>query len=243
MSLWQSLLAALSFMTRLAPTPRGEVKDFYRTVPLFPVVGLILGALLAAPFALGLLAGRPYVAAWLLAAANLYLTRGLHYDGFSDLFDAWGSLASKERFFEIMKDSRVGAFGALGLIFGVAGQIVLFAALLSSGNYGAIVWGCVFGRGLCVLLMRLGRAHLRPGLGSMFLPGATGGALFAAMSLTLVFGLSLVDARTLVLSLLCGAPGLVALLGLARKNEGLNGDFLGACIVYGELAACLAAVL
>ncbi len=230
-------------MTRLVPAPKDVLKDFYKTVPFFPIVGLILGAVLTAPFALGLLKDKPYVAAWLLAAANLYLTRGLHYDGLADLFDAWGSLAEKDRFFAIMKDSRVGAFGALGLIFGVAGQIVLFAALLAAGDFGVIVWACVFGRGLCVLLMRLGKAYLRPGMGAMFLPGATGGALAIAMVLTIALGLALAGSSVVFLSALCAAPGLLALLGLARKNEGLNGDFLGACIVYGELAACLAAVL
>ncbi|MEW5774086.1 MAG: adenosylcobinamide-GDP ribazoletransferase, partial [Thermodesulfobacteriota bacterium] len=199
--------------------------------------------LLAGPFWLGLLPRSPWAAAWLALLGSLWLTRGLHWDGWADLCDAWGSRATGERFWQILKDSRTGAFGAMGLFMGLSGQLLLLHHCLGWGLYAGVGYCFVFGRGLAVGLMALNRDLSRPGLGAAFLPGATPGRLAAAAALTLGPGLWALPAPSLAAALLLGIFGLSELTALARRHGGLNGDFLGCAIVWGELSVLLALVL
>ncbi len=136
MPILRGFVAAMGFLTRFGPSGGGRVGDFAASVPWFPVVGLVLGAVLTAPVALGLFAGVQWIAAWFVVVADLAATRGLHADGLADVADAWGSMARGERFFEILKDSRVGAFGVMGLFAAFSGKLVLFAALFDGVGSG-----------------------------------------------------------------------------------------------------------
>ena len=237
------LLLALSFLTRLVPGRMARSEDFAATLPWFPVAGAAVGALVAGPFHLGFLPRSPWLAAWLSLLLSLWLTRGLHWDGWADLCDAWGSQAQGERFWQILKDSRTGAFGAMGLIVGLAGQLILLQYCLGWGLYLGVGYAFVFGRGLAVGLMALNRGLARPGLGAAFLPGATPGRVGMAATLTLGAGLGALPLPTLAAALLLAILGLPELTALARRQGGLNGDFLGCAVVWGELSVLLALVL
>lgn len=237
------LFLALSFLTRLVPGREAKPEQFAATLPWFPVAGMVLGALLAGPFALGLLPRTPWIAAWLLLLGNLWLTRGLHWDGWADLCDAWGSRATGERFWRILKDSRTGAFGSMGLFAGMSGQLLLLHHCLGWGQFAAVGYSFVFGRGLAVGLMALNRDLSRPGLGAAFLAGATPARLAVAALLTLVPGLWALPLPSLAAALLLGLFGLAEFTALARRHGGLNGDFLGCAIVWGELSVLLGLTL
>lgn len=239
MPILRGFVAAMGFLTRFGPSGGGRVGDFAASVPWFPVVGLVLGAVLTAPVALGLFAGEQWIAAWFVVVADLAATRGLHADGLADVADAWGSMARGERFFEILKDSRVGAFGVMGLFAAFSGKLVLFAALFDRGWIGAVVFGHAAGRACAVWLMGLGRDLVRPGLGALFVPGAGFGNRLLVLGLTILAGLLLAPGRGVVAGCLLAAAATVALFRLARSRGGLNGDFLGAAVILGEIAACL----
>ena len=234
---------ALSFLSRLWPARTSSEKDFARCLPWFPLVGLIIGLVSALPVWLGLFGGYPWLMGWLTAGMSLWLTRGLHADGLADIADAWGSNASGERFWTIVKDSRAGAFGVLGLTMVLLGQVVSFGALASEGRLGALVWCFVLGRGLSVMALFLCRDMVRPGLSSLFAPGATPRTLGLIVAQTLVLGLVLTTLRSVILGCIAGGVLLAFLVRLARRQRGFNGDFMGACIILGELAGALAALV
>jgi len=240
---FSGLLLALSFLTRLVPGREARTEEFAATLPWFPVVGALLGVLLVGPFRLGLLPNTPWLAAWLALLGSLWLTRGLHWDGWADLCDAWGSRAQGERFWQVLKDSRTGAFGATGLCMGLSGQLLLLHHCLGWGLFLGVGYAFVFGRGLAVGLMAMNRNLSRPGLGAAFLPGATSGRLAATALLTLGPGFLILPAPSLAATLLLGLLGLSELSVLARRHGGLNGDFLGCAIVWGELSALLGLAL
>jgi adenosylcobinamide-GDP ribazoletransferase len=234
-------LDALSFLTRLAP-PRPD-PDLAAGLPWFPAVGATLGLVLAVPLALGLLAGHPLAGAFVYAVGGIACTRGLHLDGFADVADAWGSLARGERFFTVMKDSRVGAFGAMALVVAVSGQICLAAELLTADRIWVLAAAPALGRAGAVVLVRACRDIPRPGLGSLCLPGATGPATATAVISALVFALALTGLRATAWATILTAAAVWTLARLARANGGINGDFIGAAVVAGELAACLGGCL
>jgi len=237
----RNYLAALGFLTRLGPAAADP--DMAGSVPFFPAVGLTLGACLAGPLALGLFAGHPLAGGLFFAVANLALTRGLHLDGFADVADAWGSLARGDRFFAIMKDSRVGAFGGMALVVAVTGQTCLGAELLASGRVWLLAAAPALGRAGAVVLMRVCRDIPRPGLGSLFLSGATPGSTAFAVVFALACGLGLGGVRAMFFGVFLTGAAIFSLVRLARQNGGVNGDFLGAAIVAGELAVLAGGLL
>ncbi|MDO8670154.1 MAG: adenosylcobinamide-GDP ribazoletransferase [Dehalococcoidia bacterium] len=133
-----AFLTALTILTAI-PVPRwldksktaplsGGADVFARSVPYFPLVGLILGLILVGLDFLLRLAFPPLVVSALLVVAMLLLTGGLHLEGFIDSCDGLLTAKSPEERLAIMKDSRSGAFGVAG-----AGALLLlrFAALAS----------------------------------------------------------------------------------------------------------------
>jgi adenosylcobinamide-GDP ribazoletransferase len=237
----KAYLDALSFLTRLGPARPDP--DLAAGLPWFPAVGATLGLVLTVPLALGLLAAHPLAAAFVYAVANIACTRGLHLDGFADVADAWGSLARGERFFAIMKDSRVGAFGGMALVVAVVGQTCLGAELLGAGRLWMLAVSPALGRAAAVVLIRVCRDIPRPGLGSLCLAGATGPAVTWAVGSALVFSLVLAGPRATAFAAMLCAVVVWTLARLARSNGAINGDFIGAAVVAGELAACLGALL
>ena len=235
----RGFLTAMAFLTRLVPARLGRPEDLASATAWLPAVGLILGGLLVLPLALGLFAAHPWVQAWLLVLASLWATRGLHLDGLADVADGWGSGACGQRFWEIVKDSRLGAFGAMGLLLTLSGQIVLLHELLERGAFAAAVLTFAAGRLAAVLLAFSARRLAGPGLGQLFVAGATPRGVLLAVGMSLAMGLALVSPLTLAAMLAAALAPALFLRGLARRQSGLNGDFLGAAIVLGETAACL----
>lgn len=235
---------ALGFLTRLGPARLVDHNAISGCMRWLPVVGAILGLLLVAPFWwLGLFAGRPLVQAWILVCLNLYLTRGLHFDGLADIADGCASHTETERFWAIVKDSRIGAFGALALVLTVAGQLVLFSELLEARAFAPLAWCFVLGRGAAVVLGFIVRSLARPGLGQKFMSGATFSSTLFAVLFTVLTGLLLTTPLTMLLCVGLVVVALVPLYYLIYTVEGVNGDFLGAAIVISEITTAIGLLL
>ena len=146
-------LLAVQFFTRIPIT--GKLADWVGFSPAmlrasaahFPAVGLLVGVVAAAVYALliSLLpatAYSPLVAAVLSTVATVLLTGAFHEDGLADVADGLGGSYDKARALEIMKDSRVGAFGALALVLAVLAKVALLALIGSvdgvTGGWGDI---------------------------------------------------------------------------------------------------------
>jgi adenosylcobinamide-GDP ribazoletransferase len=125
-------LLALQFLTRL-PTPRALPYSealLNESARHFPAVGALIGLLGAAALALALAAWPPPVAVLLAIAATIVATGAFHEDGLADTCDALGAGSDRARALSIMKDSRIGSFGALALLLRLALEAAALAALL-----------------------------------------------------------------------------------------------------------------
>lgn len=110
---------ALMFYTRI---PVGNIKNYNdsmlsQSTRYFPIIGLIVGMLTAGVFWLFSLILPISIALLLSMAFSIYLTGAFHEDGFADFCDGFGGGYTKERVLTIMKDSRIGTYGTVGLAF------------------------------------------------------------------------------------------------------------------------------
>ena len=122
---------ALQFFTRL-PIPRWvgfEASWLQHASRYFPLVGVVVAAISGAVYVLASWLLPSAVAVLLAVAAGIYLTGAFQEDGFADMCDGFGGGLTRERVLEIMKDSRIGAYGAIGIICLLAVKCMALAAL------------------------------------------------------------------------------------------------------------------
>ena len=122
---------ALQFFTRL-PIPAWvgfEASWLQHASRYFPLVGCVVAAIAAGVYCAAALVLPAPVAAVLSTAASIYATGAFHEDGFADTCDGLGGGMTRERALEIMKDSRVGAYGAIGIVCMLAAKLTALAML------------------------------------------------------------------------------------------------------------------
>jgi adenosylcobinamide-GDP ribazoletransferase len=132
---------ALQFFTRV-PVPRWvgfEPAWLHHASRYLPAVGALVGAVAAAVYALAAWVWPQPVAVLLSTAAGIYLTGAFHEDGFADACDGLGGGMTRERALEIMKDSRIGSYGAVGIGLLLALKCVALASLPNYATAAALL--------------------------------------------------------------------------------------------------------
>jgi len=224
---------ALSFLTRIPVPDLGKLEavDFGRAALFYPLVGLLIGALLCLPLVL-----FPHAPAVLLAAIVTVLwaaiTGGLHLDGLADSADAWlGGFGDVEKTHRILKDPLIGAAGAIVLVGLLLLKFAALVVILENGVWWVVLLAPVLGRAL-VLLLFLTTPYVRA--------GGLASAVTAHLPRTLAWWLTLV---MLVAVALVSLHGLLAvLLGfwllrrmMVQRLRGCTGDTAGATVESGEM--------
>ena len=125
---WRLLKMALVFFTRI-PLHVADYReqDLNRSAKYFPLVGIVVGAVAAAVFGLSLLFWPLELTVLASMVATILLTGAFHEDGLADTADGLGGGLDKERALTIMRDSRIGSYGAIALVLGL---LVKFEALM-----------------------------------------------------------------------------------------------------------------
>ena len=251
-------LVAVQFLTRL-PVPNAagfEPSSLPQSARYFPLVGALVGLIGAGVWWLSSLCFPPFLAVGLGLSASLLLTGALHEDGFADACDGFGGGASRESVLAIMKDSRVGAYGAIGVVMMLGLKWVTLASLpraafpilfigahtVSRWCATALIWQLQYVRSDA-------DAKSRPfadGLSARdwILSGALGAlALLPLMVFDPAAGAGLPWARILVAAPAAAAAAtLLAGIYFKRRIGGYTGDCLGAVQQTAELSFLLAAL-
>ena len=154
---WILLLVAIQFLTRLSVPPFKHYNPqwLHQSSRHFPAVGLLVGLLCAGVFWLSSLLFTPLVAAVLSTAFGIKLTGAFHEDGLADSCDGLGGGLTRERTLTIMKDSRLGTYGVLGLVSALLLKISLLTSMPIPMAVIALIIGHTASRLLCISLLSL----------------------------------------------------------------------------------------
>ncbi len=250
---------ALQFLTRVpVRLDAFDPQWLHASARHFPLVGAAVGAFGAAVLLLALLAWPPLVAVGLSMAATVWLTGGFHEDGLADTCDGLGGAVSRERALATMKDSRLGSYGALGLLLTLALKASVLAVLAAHDAWaaaGALVLAHAGSRAATVALLaampyggdpehakakplalRVGRFGLAVALAWVLALGAALAGLVNAG----VHPAPWSPLRLLAAALAVAAVAALCARWLRRRLGGYTGDGLGATQQWTELTVYLA---
>jgi adenosylcobinamide-GDP ribazoletransferase len=242
----RNFLRAFSFLTILpvGQIPLLEEKELGRSMAFFPLVGLVIGLLLAISYYLFSFILPKALTLWLTLGLLALLTRGLHLDGFADTMDGLGSGGKRENILEVMRDSRIGAFGVISLILLLGAKYFALDQISTKSIPYSLMLMAVMGRNSMVLVCyRSPYARSGEGLGKPFTENL--GAREIALSMFSTF---------VIAFLLMGVKGILVYLGVClfslgyrfffiRKLGGVTGDILGAVNELAELLCLIFLVI
>lgn len=223
----KQFILGIQFLTRIpirANMP-AEPSDFKGALCFFTVIGLLIGCVEWLTFSLGMQVD-PLLGALLATIAGIWITGGLHLDGLADVFDGFGANRDQERTLEIMKDSRIGSFGVLGVLIDFAIHLIGFYLLKDMPI--RIIWVPISAKLTVCILCYIGK-NIKKGLGALWIENISRVGLGLNIGIFLGIGCLLMPWQWVLI-------GLGVVYGLAiilnkkfiNKLNGLNGDCLGA---------------
>jgi adenosylcobinamide-GDP ribazoletransferase len=239
---------ALQFLTRVpVPLPGFDPLWLNQSARHFPLVGAFVGALGALVLWMAGLLFPHAVAVGLSMVATVLLTGTFHEDGLADTCDALGGAVSRERALEIMKDSRIGTYGAVGVLLVLGLKVATLAALPLAWAMAALVLAHTVSRAAAVALIRflpyagdVSQAKAKPLAESISTAG-----LLVALGWSAAAGAVLIVWQpawwpmVLTSAALAGLVACVCARWFRRRLGGITGDALGATQQLTELGMLL----
>lgn len=221
------LITALRTLTRI-PVPGPESLAMTASLPFFPVVGLLIGILVAGVLYLISRGGWVHGAGIAAMIASVWITRGLHVDGLADVSDALGGSRSREGRLTIMKDPHTGAFGVMAIVCDLLIKAAALSQLAFLNRWTLAIIPFVVSR-LAQVFLSSSLPYARPGGGKA--ASFVEGARFLHFALAGLAALAICAAAGGLTGILLLLQGLIAslLLRLWMKHHfgGVTGDLLG----------------
>ncbi|MGO5067274.1 adenosylcobinamide-GDP ribazoletransferase [Clostridium sp. LCP25S3_F8] len=242
-SILNDFLLMIQFFTRI-PVNKNlqcQKENFRRGAFFLPVVAFIIGGMEFLIY-LGFKNFLPVnVIIVLLILFTAMVTGGIHMDGLADTCDGFFSLRDKERIIEIMKDSRMGAFGTIAMIINLLLKYQLLYSLVLKDCSIAIILAPVIGRISILFLCLSKRTAKKNGSGNIYIGNMSKPIIFLITVIALAINTYFLGLKITIISFIAVLiiTYLFYLLCLNKIN-GLTGDTLGACNEIGEITFLLA---
>ncbi|HUS53135.1 MAG TPA: adenosylcobinamide-GDP ribazoletransferase [Thermohalobaculum sp.] len=238
------LLSAAGFLTRM-PVPGwiGWAEDrIVRASRYFAVIGALIGAFGGLVWWLAGMVFPPVLAAGLALGAIVLLTGAMHEDGLADCADGFGGGKTGAQALEIMRDSQIGSYGALALVFSVGLRWAALSSLTPVSGVIALMMAGGISRAMMVPATAMATYARPEGLGSGFAAGARNGEVVVAMGTALALGILGGWAGMVALALAMVVSD-VFLNYMTRRIGGYTGDGLGMMAQLGEIAVLVSLAL
>ncbi len=242
-----SFLVAVQFMTRF-PVSRGvqySPDALAKSAGFFPVVGLLVGVGGAVlNFALSSHVSRDVVVVLILIYL-VTITGGLHEDALGDAADGFGGGWEKDRILAIMRDSRIGSFGAIAITLGLLARFVFLTNLAPAKFSGFFIAGQVLGRwtALPLAFFLPSARSSEAGQGKSIARKITMLSLGAGTIVTVAIVAAALRTAAVWTSLTAITIAVITGLYYSRKIGGITGDCLGATNQLTEIAIYLIGVV
>jgi adenosylcobinamide-GDP ribazoletransferase len=219
-----------------------EPEDFGRSLAYAPLIGLLVGGILAASFYLLHLLFPATMASLFLCIIYVFLTGGLHLDGLGDTADGLFSHRPKERILEIMKDSRVGTNAVLAIVLALLSYIFLIAQFPST-SLGLILLMPVIGRLALPLAAGLEKYARPDGLGRHFINFCGPKEIVIGTLITAILFWGVLGCKGLLILFLIEIVITLIVKFFSAKINGITGDILGAVCELAQLCYLILAYL
>lgn len=240
----RDFITCLEFLTRVRFSKRTDWRDedFSRSVPYFPLVGLVIGSLLAAVnYGLFYIETPLFLRVTLLLLAEIIITGGLMYDGFMDTADGVFSARSRERMLEIMKDSHVGSNAVLAIIILLLLKITAYLELSGETLTWVLLTMSVATRTFMVVFIVNFPYARKEGIGHMFTKYAK--PFYTYIAFAVCAGIiAACGLQYLAVAGICFTVTLIIAQYLKTQLGGLTGDTYGALTECGNVIYLLTAV-
>ncbi|MBU2591610.1 MAG: adenosylcobinamide-GDP ribazoletransferase, partial [Nitrospinae bacterium] len=181
----KQLLIALQFLSIIPVRIKSELedRDFGESLLYFPLIGLLIGVILSAA-AILLRGGNPLVRGAVLLIISVIVTGGIHLDGLADTLDGFYGGRDKERILEIMRDSSIGAIGAIGLALVLILKFSLYASYPTHTLWRVLIASSIFSRWAQTLACSISTYAREDGKGRAFVEHADKNRLIIATLFT-----------------------------------------------------------
>ena len=236
----KAFVLAFQFLTRLPLNIQVDFdeKTIKKSTFYFPFVGAIIATLVYIPFRY-LCKLNIEIASIITLFIWSLITGGLHLDGLSDTADGFLSGRQRERILEIMKDSRIGAFGVVAIVFDLFFKFIIIKNLSPQGAIIGFILSLGLARLLVTLLFAMGKPARQEGLGILFTGKET--KIYVALAFIVFSAIGLyLDAKKYVILFFTGLLSTLLIMKISyKKIDGLTGDVYGACIEINEIILLL----
>lgn len=233
MKILKSIVVAFQFLTRLylPINVEWDTANLRRSLTWFGLVGAFIGVILAGAMTLfNRFDLIPAVEAIIILIIWIFITGGMHIDGISDMADGFFSMRDKEKTLEIMKDSHVGAFGVITIVFLLLIKFeMLKEFIIIEKNVWLLILPPTIARIAAGLVLSFYETTKKSGLGYTF--HSSDPRIFWAIGfvVTLIIS-SILNIKSLIfIGIAILASNLMALWA-KKKIGGLNGDIYGAIV-------------
>ncbi len=231
---------AISFLTILPVIDQGPASEetVAASFAWFPIVGFLIGLALAGEDWILAHVFAQVIRSVLIIVSLTVITGAVHLDGLADTADALGAGRDRTRALDILRDSRVGTFGASAIFFDLALKILALSTLAGHRRYAALIVAPMLARWAMLLVAR-GLPYLRAsGSGSTLLNGTVSGARTAVVAIfTIVVMLMLGALRPIALATAVAIAIVFTMRAFYRRwLGGVTGDLIGACGELVEIA-------
>jgi adenosylcobinamide-GDP ribazoletransferase len=242
---FKKLALAASCVTSIPFLPSALSEDDLSGLSVYlPCVGILIGCLLnLLYFACRFLNAGAEITSFLVVCFWLVITGCIHLDGLMDAADGLFACTDRQRMLEIMKDSRVGNFGAIAGILLVLAKFVALATLPPAWIVAALFLLPAWARFVEVVAIACYPYARQSGMGKVWHDSTTAGDLFCAAALPGLFALlvsSLMHWQVILLAIPATVfPGLVCVHWVSLKLKGQTGDTYGASVEFSEAAGLM----